>query len=282
MHQINFSPKALAGLIYMPLSNSIHKLTRIHKTKTMTISSDFSIKKTIFISNSMPKSGSTYLFSLQEELLKKAFGINLIHQRKIFASRSIKYTANYIHHPNQSEFIELLNDTRLDEGPYLFKTHCVVDGALRDAYINSKHVFFSCCVRDPVETFLSAHDNFIQTGEFSEFKTFDSGCEIINNYFSKIVCSCKDMPQSKAIPIIRYEDIVENPVSTLVDSLGPILQKPVLLKLVSNSISLEGASSSAKDRMNKGILNRAKTHKDQHLIDKLESALDQARRLVGY
>jgi len=240
------------------------------------------LRNAVLISNSMPKSGSTFLFNLQQSLILKISGTDTRYVRELLPRKGIKSNADFVHNPLQPEFIELITNADLNDGPYLFKTHCIISGALKKAFLSSDNIFISCCARDPVEIFLSATDNYNKTGEFNDFSTLANGCSIINDYFSKIVTSCKDVSSMKVIPIVKYEDIVSNPIDALIDSLHPALQRLILGKAVSSLVDTSEASSAAINRMNKGVLNRAASYADQGLIKHLERQLEFSRIATGY
>jgi len=235
----------------------------------------------IFLSNSVPKSASTFLFYMQQLFLRQASG-NTSDYLGELAENSLELTGAYVLNHRSPDFLRFLENPDRKNGPYVLKVHCLMNSDLREIFLAHPHIQASLSIRDPMDIFFSAYDNYRRTGEFGHFATTDGGIEIIDNYFSQILHSVEATSRSKRIPIIRYEDILADSYKALVASLVPEIQAALLERIATGLLDLEKAAAHAVIRLNIGSPKRDLSRYDPGLVRDVEEGLREARTRFGY
>lgn len=244
------------------------------------VASDF-LDKLVFISNSIPKSGSTLLFSLQQEFLLRLAGKSE-QDFSVLANLGVNVDAGFVSKPFLGPLMDVLESGELCGGPFILKIHFPLNERVSRLLLESKDLHMSLAIRDPVQVFMSARDNFKKTGEFPEFADTDAGCELISNFFGKIYKSVARLPSSACVPIVRYETIVSDPLEALLSSFGPALLRRIFLKIAEDYTDLQRANILSSNRLNIGIVNRLENFQDEDLLDKLTVLLAATREEFGY
>ena len=239
------------------------------------------LERLVLLSNSVPKSGSTFLAALQENLIYglKPRRISLNEEMQRFG---VELRKNYVMDPYGNDFLDFISNKNLKNGPYVFKTHFVMRGNIKDVFLGSPHIQASLSVRDPLEVFLSARDNHFATGEFPEFAELDSGIKLIDKYFADIFKTTKSVVSVKDIPIVRYDEIVSSPKTALLKSFSSDLRSILLGGVAAKTIDIEAANERARYRRNKAEIKRDLSHCDQETATYLEKKLSGVRSLFGY
>jgi len=235
----------------------------------------------VLISNSVPKSGSTLLFSLQQNFLL-SLGGSKTPDFSVFTQAGVQVDGGYIAKPHSREFLSAITSDTLTGGPYVLKTHTLLNADLREAILGRPNVFASLAIRDPLEIFFSARDNYLKSGEFPEFDDVARGCETVTTYFNKIYESSLNTSRQKTVPLVRYEQIVTDPVGAMIASLHPILRDQVIRRIAQGYLNLEAANAGATKRMNVGGLDRLAADRARPEFATVEQALAGTRRAFGY
>lgn len=250
----------------------------------MPLAGDF-FSKCIFISNSVPKSGSTLLFQYQNALFGAA-GI-ASDTLGVLTARGIPHVSQYVETKNNPGFLDLLNDRSFDAGPLLVKVHCDVADGVAAAVTENPNLFMSMIVRDPRDVLLSAMDNFRNTGEFREFRELETGIRVVNGHFLNILKSVRGLNRQlkgsgRAIPVSRYGDLLDDPVATALDSLPIRLRGAVCTELARRAISGEAVEKRAAHRKQKGEKARSLEALAAETVARIETGLADTRRVFGY
>lgn len=235
----------------------------------------------VLISNSVPKSGSTLLFAMQQNFLLSLAG-RRAPDYSAFTRAGVQVDAGYVGKPHSREFLEVITSDALTGGPHVIKTHTLLNADLREAIVASPHVFASVSIRDPLEVYYSARDNFLKSGEFPEFAELDRGCETVSGYFAKIFESSVNTSRQKAVPLIRYEQIVADPIGALVASLHPLIRDQVMRRIAQGYLNLDAAVQGAAKRLNIGGLDRLSADRANADFPRVAAALAATRRSFGY
>lgn len=235
----------------------------------------------VLISNSVPKSGSTLLYALQQNFLLSLCG-RKAPDFSVFVRAGVQVDGGYIGKPHSREFLSAITSGTLTGGPYVVKTHTLLNAELRDAILRSPNVFASLAIRDPLEVFFSARDNFRKSGEFPEFSDVGRGCETVSTYFNKIYESSLNTSRQKTVPLVRYEQIVSDPVGAMVGSLHPVLRDQVIRRIALGYLNLDAAVAGATKRLNVGGLDRLSRDRAHPEFAQVETALAATRRAFGY
>lgn len=235
--------------------------------------------KLVLISNSVPKSGSTYLHALQTRFLSELTGATADYDS--VAQRGVKSLGSFIYKPQEQEFIDFITDPDITGGPYIFKIHAIFNDKLAEAITSHQNIFASLAIRDPLEIFFSARDNFKKTGEFSEFETTEKAVNTINGYFTKIAASAFRLGQKKQIPVVRYEQLMTDPISALQSSLATEIQTCAMRLMMEKFTDFERASNDAVGRRNRAVIDRTSSE-DQQEVNFLVTAIEESRRAFGY
>lgn len=250
----------------------------------MTSSSDISTKffdRLVLISNSVPKSGSTILFSMQRTFLHTLCG-RPTADYSTFTKAGVQIEGGYLGKPHAQEFLDLITSPSLTGGPYVLKTHTQLNADLREAFVKSPNIFVSTAIRDPLEVFFSARDNFLKSGEFPEFAETRNGCDTVVNYFAKIHESSVITSRQKIVPLVRYEQIVADPVGAVVASLHPSIREQVMRRIAEGHLNLAAAAKGATNRLNLGGLGRLAKDRADPDFELVASALAATRQAFGY
>ena len=239
------------------------------------------LDRLVFLSNAVPKSGSTYLFSMQNNLFRSLAG-KKDRDYSFFTERGVTLNGNFVRKPHEDAFIEAITSEEITGGPYIFKVHSVFNARLRQAFVARDNVFASLAIRDPAQIYFSARDNFNKTGEFPEFGDEAAGCKMIEGFFARILTATRNTAKTKPIPIVRYETIVEDPVEALRQSLGPVLGAEVLKRLLGRELNMQWVARSAGNRFNIGALERpeASDHPEEYRM--IAERLAATRQAFGY
>lgn len=235
----------------------------------------------VLISNSVPKSGSTFLYSLQRDFLLRLAGKQAA-DFSLFSEAGVELSNGFVHKPLNGPFLDVLENETITGGPYILKTHLAILPRLKKLLIEKPNVFMSLAVRDPVEIFLSARDNHRKTGEFPQFSDIDSGCQTILGYFSQILKTSEDISQEKYLPIVRYEQIVSDPIEAMVASLHPMIAKNIMKAFANEFTSIEKSAKFSSNRFNIGQASRLDAEEDRELVQQLKERLASARVEFGY
>lgn len=265
-------------------------------TKRNGFDEDFDIKKVILISNSVPKSGSTLLFEYQNQLFQKAFAS--LPSDKLLGMSALDNIGGFVN-LQKSNFLDIIRNPNYAIGPVVIKTHFVPTAEILDEISKNRHVFMSLAVRDPVDVFLSARDNFHKRGEFSEFESTNQGVDVINRYFSEIYSYTLSLNKKYdelglsdfRVNPVKYEDIVGNTPLALINSLPVQLRSMISKKLLSEgssldrvfeSFSFEDIKVNTQHRLQFGGQKRDYSSVDPNLITFLKSELRETALLFGY
>jgi hypothetical protein len=239
------------------------------------------LERLVFLSNSVPKSGSTFLAALQENFI---YGLK---PRRISLNEELQHLdvdlrGNYVMNPYEKDFLHFISNKNLENGPYIFKTHLEMKGDIKDIFLSSKHIHASLSVRDPLEIFMSGRDNHLATGEFPEFAELDSGIKVIRGYFAEIFKTTKSIASIKEIPIVRYDEIVKSPKCALLKSFSRDLRSILITGAIAEKVDIEAANELAQHRRNKAEVKRDLSHCNQAEIRYLKTKLSDIRKCFGY
>ena len=209
----------------------------------------------VLLSNSVPKSGSTLLFAMQQGFLLSLCGKTRADY-SAFTRAGIQIDHGYLAKPQSRAFLDLIADPALTGGPYVIKTHALLDADLRQVFLRADNVFASTAIRDPLEIYFSARDNFRKTGEFPEFATVMRGCDTVNGHFANIVRAARNTSRDKTVNLVRYDQILSDPVGALLASLHDRIKDQALRKMAGDHLDLGRAALTAGNRRNLGLADR--------------------------
>ena len=212
------------------------------------------LDRLIFLSNSIPKSGSPLLFNLQRDFLLALAGRNSCDY-SVLEDRGIPLKGGYLATKDIRSFVNALSDGLTPRGPLVLKVHTPVDPYMRAAYEAHDNFFMSLCVRDPLDCLLSGMENHRRTGEFQMFKTLEQGCELVTNFFQSIYDTSVAI-ETKPVPVVRYTDLKADPVGAVLSSLHPDLFDMVARSIVEQHLDVEASSKKAAKRLQRGGLSR--------------------------
>lgn len=235
----------------------------------------------VLISNSVPKSGSTLLFSMQASFLCAISGKNAIDY-SIAENAGVENIKGYVQCPHDERFLSFISQSGLTGGPYVFKTHCLLNARLRDCIFDSSNVYASLAIRNPVDVFFSARDNFLKTGEFEEFSDEKKGLATIGEYFSKILISSLNTSRTKTVPIVRYERIIKSPLDALRDSFHKDIQENVLRQVFEEKTNINESNQAASGRRNIAGLRRPESESNPDQYQRVQKLLFETTKLFGY
>jgi len=235
----------------------------------------------VLISNSVPKSGSTFLFSMQRDFLLSVAG-RPASDHALFTDNGVQLSNGFVVKPLAGPFLDVLEKTEICGGPHVLKTHMPVTPRLREILHKKPNLFMSLAIRDPVEIFLSARDNLEKTGEFPEFADVETGCALVQGHFTNILRSSREAGHHKILPVVRYEEIVGDPLRALVSSLHPEVIRNIIMKVVRQYTNMDKSRSFAANRLNIGKISRLDSESDTVLLAILTQHLAAARAEFGY
>jgi hypothetical protein len=234
----------------------------------------------IFISNSIPKSGSSLLFNLQRDFIMSLSGRKTCDY-SVLEDVGINVKGGFLPNKDIPALIDNVQTGLSLRGPLILKTHTPMTPALRAFYEANSHVFVSLIVRDPLDTLLSAMHNFRRTGEFANFENFEDGCRTINNDFQSIYDSTLRVT-SKPIPIVRYTDLLTDPAAAISASFGPDFLGGVTRADVERQLDIQTSSRKASHRLQRGDLNRGIDEVSERSQEAVLEALHNFRVKLGY
>lgn len=210
------------------------------------------LSNVVFLSNSIPKSGSTFLYNLQVETLRAMSG-RRPYDFSALDRGGFENRKGFVFDCADPAFLDFLEAGAAGAGPLVVKTHTPVTPALERLLCETDHVFMATLVRDPVQTVLSARDNFHKTGEFDQFADLQTGCDVADTRFREIWESSVRVAGKVDLPILRYEDLIADPVATTVASFPARLSALFLTALVrAREKNTERARDGAQHRFNRG------------------------------
>ncbi|WP_418595894.1 sulfotransferase domain-containing protein [Ponticoccus sp. (in: a-proteobacteria)] len=215
----------------------------------MHVGDDSEIRPLVLISNSIPKSGSTFLFELQ-----KSFLINSLQDFVCPGGGDypddLEFTADYLHNPDADSFLRYIEENDKRAGTSIVKVHRIVSKGLCDQIVKNPCVYMSLVVRDPIDIYLSARDHFRRNGEFSEFGRPQTGVGIVNGYFSRIFDSVQEISTREKVSVVKYEDIILDPIDALRQSLPSSVVEDLSNKEVERRLDLEEVKRRSSFRVN--------------------------------
>lgn len=232
----------------------------------------------VILSNSIPKSASTLMCSLQTQLLQV---ISKDHRqlKDRLPSEQFEMVGRFVVDPHSEPFLEWLSQKHT-QGPYIFKVHALMSERLLEIIETSHQVFTSLCIRDPIETFFSARDNFRKTGEFAEFENKSSGIRKILTHYRAIWELHKKIEKSS--PIIDYRDIVESPLDALRRALPESVKQSTEFAAACEGLDIEKVNQSASHRFNYGHVSRGFDEADSNDFNFVAKELETLRKDMGY
>lgn len=238
------------------------------------------LKNLVFLSNSVPKSGSSLLFNLQRDFLMSVAGRSECDYKTLeglgFSAKGGFVAARQI-----PEFVKLVESgVPLSDGPLIVKTHTPLTPELQNAFLTNDNVHISMIVRDPLDVLMSAMDNFKATGEFAQFETLEGGCRAVNNFFQQIYDSTTGL--EKPLPMVHYRALMQNRTQTVLNSFPPAVYNMILHSLFDQHLDVEKSGNKAAHRVQKAQIKR---DRDDIPADKLEGVLETLkdfRTKLGY
>lgn len=237
------------------------------------------INNVVIISNSIPKSGSTYLFNLQRSLIEGIIGKSIDYTP--LEKFGIEVIGGFIHAESDDDLADFLHSEPELETPLLLKTHTSISDNLAEEFAANDRIFISLAVRNPVDIFQSARRNFFRTGEFSEFANVESGLALLNGFYRSIYERTIDVSQRKLIPIIRYEEIRDNPISALSHSFPLELKELLFENIARKYTDMDQVRSLSAHRLSTKIDQQAgQTSPDE--LELLQRSTQELREHLGY
>jgi len=240
-----------------------------------------SLSRVIFLSNAIPKSGSTLLFSLQAELLRGAAGLHP-YDYDFLDQRDFPNNRGFVADTTHPDFVAMLEDGVAEQGPILVKLHARVEGALLEAIASQPGVAMSLILRDPIDVVLSARDHFRNRGQFHDFRTLERGILTANTTFRAIFRSAVRASQETELRILRYEDLLVDPTGTTLASLPPWLYDLVSNAGGTSLIDYERARRQSRHQLHTGALRRDASKLSSGELALLTEGLAPLRREMGY
>jgi hypothetical protein len=212
----------------------------------------------LIISNSIPKSGSTFLFKIQEELLRSLYP-DKQPTREFLAEIGIDSINEFIH---REDAFSALIDANFSNGPYLVKAHTPIRGIPKKLLEYRIDVKMSFILRNPVDILFSAMDNYKNSDgkEFPQFREVSSGINTIKekylDYWQSVCKFNKNKPRSESIQVLKYEDLFSYPEISALQSLGVAINQYVAFSPACAVVSLDKASAAAAHRKQQAKLVR--------------------------
>lgn len=249
------------------------------------MTTEIDIRKLVLISNSVPKSGSSFLYSYQREMF-----INLLQgpaQADTLFSMGAVHAGGFLGLKKNLHVFEAIADPSFDQGPLIIKMHIPVAGELLTCMNANPNVFMSFIVRDPHEILMSAMDNHKRTGEFGQFDTLERGIAQINGRFREIYESVTAYNASqedpgRIIPVQRYSTLLEHPSTSVLDSFPPRLKEFLVSRLLAKVARPKTVEKKSAHRRTGAAKSRdlsAFSEEEQIMI---RDGLSETRTLFGY
>lgn len=239
------------------------------------------LSQVVLISNSMPKSGSSLLFSLQCELLQGLLGRPL--EYNALEAAGIPVAGGFIEPRDISKFVDFVNVGGVTKGPLLIKTHAVVDGPLLALFTSNPNVFMSTIIRDPRDVFVSARRNYWRTGEFAKFADLDAGIKVVDGFYRDICESSLAAAAHKELPILRYEELMEDRLSVLRASFPKALADRLWNEVFRKFLDVGRAEERAAHRRSQALDAGYSANRDEEkLVRTVEVCLQGLRQKLGY
>lgn len=212
------------------------------------------LNNVVMISNSIPKSGSSFLFILQTNFIEALVGKSIDYTP--LKDFGIDVIGGFVKAKHDDAIVDFLRSKPELDTPLVLKMHTSYSEKLAKEFVANKMIFISLAVRDPIDIFQSARRNFFRTGEFPMFADVEHGTAILNRGYKLIYERTLKLSQRKAIPIIRYEDIVNQPIAALRRSFDPDLHELIFSDIARKYTDM--------DRVMSGAAHRRSTKADRH------------------
>lgn len=174
-------------------------------------------KRFIFISNSIPKSGSTFLFNLQRSFLEGVFDKKFDYSE--LKDFGIEVNGGYIDRSQEERFVDFIRSKPASEESIIVKMHTEIGDRLKEEFLSNEDIYMSFSIRDPAEVFMSARKNFVRSGEFSEFSSIQTGLDVINGWYKEILYNTAELSSNKKVSIVEYGELISDPIRGLLKSL---------------------------------------------------------------
>lgn len=234
----------------------------------------------VFISNSIPKSGSTLLCNLQRELFKSLSGHEMDYSQIEAAGINLK--GGFIYPQETVKLASFLASGKPRKGPWVLKMHTPVYKPLLELFKNDDNIFMSLIVRDPIDVFLSARRNFNRSGEFKEFAEEKAGVTAVNNFFQEIYDTCILAGAFKKLPIVRYDDLLRDRYETVAASLPTELRAFIRGRHLHEMINEKRAENRARHRRSGQLDGVEDDAGNEELKARLAVEFFGFRRKLGY
>jgi len=106
-------------------------------------------RKLVLISNSLPKSGSSFLCTYQREIFAKLFPGPT--PQDILFSLGAMNKGNFLTLNKNRHVFDAIADPAFDQGPLVIKMHVAVEKEVLTCLNHNPNVFMSFIIRDPDE-----------------------------------------------------------------------------------------------------------------------------------
>ena len=182
-----------------------------------------------FISNSLPKSGSSLMFNYQRLLLQKLYSTDFRLSYMMLSRMLGKDCMNGFIPPSCIKELEniLMNKEKLELiSPSIVKTHAAHTTRFSKYIRESNDIHSSLCIRDPHEILISAMINHKKRPQ--EFKYFSNpilgSLRITSYYYQKIYRSfARTATNCNKTNLIHYEVLKKDPQEALFKSMENLL-----------------------------------------------------------
>ena len=242
---------------------------------------NFNLKNMVLFSNSLPKSGSTLLYCLQREFLYGVSEKSINDDNYLLERAGVASCGGFLSNDNLDSLASYLLDNEVLDGPYVFKIHSPLTGNLQNLFFKKFNVFISLSIRDPLDMLLSAHDNYYKTGEFSSFQCLENGCKTINTWFQRIYDTCINNDNERIVPVVRYEQIVSNPMQAIYNSFDDALMRMIFYAVADKYLNLKQAYNGSSHRLGPSNNNRDSIKQSEEFLT-CKKELSEFRKKLGY
>lgn len=157
---------------------------------------------------------------MQRSFIEGVFGEKIDYSR--LRDFGVDVNGGYIPVNQEGAFVDFIQSNPKLETHLVVKMHTSFSERLEAEFLRNDNIFISLSVRDPVEIFESARRNFRRTGEFSEFSNIDSGLLVLNVWYKQILENTIRISFRKTIPIVSYENIMQDPAGAALKSLSSV------------------------------------------------------------
>ena len=234
----------------------------------------------IFLSNSLPKSGSTLLRNFTNDLVRLRYGQQGVNAlRQLGVTRQLPLIGGFLPSPSP-EHLDLLAGACV-AAPIVVKVHKALDDDLRRRI--GPHCRVTYAIRDPRDVYLSARDHALRTARsersiFGEF--LDEGQALAA--LGPMLDTAIDWLQSRLAHIVRYEELLRDTAGTLT-RLAAFLDLEVSSEEIKAIIEAERRGRAlGRNNFNTGAVDRYRSAMDVEFRERLESVLADRMRMLGY